>query len=259
MSEPGELSVASFNLHWGRGARAHGFPAFDVVDAVGALDADVVVLQEAWMPDEGPGQLDTVAAAHGYVIAATAPLARSTLEPNPRMAGRSGTRGEGTWQVAVLSRRPVLGASTVAMGHLWPDPVNRVVHRVALDVGGTEVTVVGTHLPHLEFGALLQRRAFRATLPEQGRAVLAGDMNMWRWCIRWMCPRRWRPTVRGRTFPAHRPHSQIDHVLVAGGLEVREAVVLGDLGSDHRPVRVVLATTADPHEGDPPRATARQR
>jgi endonuclease/exonuclease/phosphatase (EEP) superfamily protein YafD len=47
-------------------------------------------------------------------------------------------------------------------------------------------------------------------------------------------------TVRGRTWPAGRPHSQIDHILVRPGTEVVEAEVLPAVGSDHRPVRATL-------------------
>jgi endonuclease/exonuclease/phosphatase family metal-dependent hydrolase len=46
--------------------------------------------------------------------------------------------------------------------------------------------------------------------------------------------------VRGRTWPAHRPHSQIDHVLVRDDVEVVDAAVLGEVGSDHLPLRVTL-------------------
>ena len=52
----------------------------------------------------------------------------------------------------------------------------------------------------------------------------------------------WRRTVRGRTWPAGRPHSQIDHILVraADGTEVLHSEVLPGVGSDHRPVRATL-------------------
>jgi endonuclease/exonuclease/phosphatase family metal-dependent hydrolase len=46
--------------------------------------------------------------------------------------------------------------------------------------------------------------------------------------------------VRGRTWPARRPHSQIDHILVSGEINVRGGEVLPDVGSDHRPVRAEL-------------------
>jgi endonuclease/exonuclease/phosphatase (EEP) superfamily protein YafD len=50
----------------------------------------------------------------------------------------------------------------------------------------------------------------------------------------------WRRAVRGRTWPAHRPHSQIDHVLVRDDVEALGGEVLPDVGSDHRPLRVTL-------------------
>ena len=48
--------------------------------------------------------------------------------------------------------------------------------------------------------------------------------------------------MRGRTWPASRPHSQIDHILVrrGDGTEVLDREVLPDVGSDHRPVRATL-------------------
>jgi endonuclease/exonuclease/phosphatase family metal-dependent hydrolase len=50
----------------------------------------------------------------------------------------------------------------------------------------------------------------------------------------------WDRPVRGRTYPSHRPHSQIDHVLVRGGIESIEGEVLAATPSDHRPVRARL-------------------
>jgi endonuclease/exonuclease/phosphatase family metal-dependent hydrolase len=48
--------------------------------------------------------------------------------------------------------------------------------------------------------------------------------------------------VRGRTWPASRPHSQIDHILLRtnDGIEVVDHQVLPEVGSDHRPVRARL-------------------
>jgi endonuclease/exonuclease/phosphatase family metal-dependent hydrolase len=51
----------------------------------------------------------------------------------------------------------------------------------------------------------------------------------------------WRSTVRGRTYPSHRPHSQIDHILVNEGVRCVSASVVNDDHSDHRPVRARLA------------------
>jgi endonuclease/exonuclease/phosphatase (EEP) superfamily protein YafD len=46
--------------------------------------------------------------------------------------------------------------------------------------------------------------------------------------------------VRGRTWPARRPHSQIDHIWIDDGLAVVDAGVGAATGSDHRPVRARL-------------------
>ena len=69
--------------------------------------------------------------------------------------------------------------------------------------------------------------------------------------------RGWRRAVIGRTWPAHRPHSQLDHVLVTPAIEVVDARVADATGSDHRPVVVTLAPglTRDPRRtGIPSRA-----
>ena len=50
----------------------------------------------------------------------------------------------------------------------------------------------------------------------------------------------WDRPVRGRTYPAPRPHSQIDHVLVRGGIEAVHAEVLPATPSDHHPIRTRL-------------------
>ena len=41
-----DLTIASYNIHWGRGPKRRGHPPFDVVAACRRLDADVLVLQE---------------------------------------------------------------------------------------------------------------------------------------------------------------------------------------------------------------------
>jgi endonuclease/exonuclease/phosphatase (EEP) superfamily protein YafD len=73
-------------------------------------------------------------------------------------------------------------------------------------------------------------------------AVLAGDMNMWGPPVN-SYVRGWRRAVTGRTWPAHRPHSQLDHVLVTPPVRVLEARIGEYAGSDHRPVvaRLTLA------------------
>jgi endonuclease/exonuclease/phosphatase (EEP) superfamily protein YafD len=80
------------------------------------------------------------------------------------------------------------------------------------------------------------RRALPASPPP---LVVAGDFNLWGPPVRMLLP-GWRRAVVGRTWPARRPHSQIDHVLVRGDVTAVTGEVLSDVGSDHRPVRVRL-------------------
>ncbi len=72
--------------------------------------------------------------------------------------------------------------------------------------------------------------------------MLAGDCNLWGPPVMAVLGDGWRRAVTGRTWPARRPHSQIDHVLVRpGDVRVVDAAVGGDVGSDHRPLRLRLA------------------
>ncbi len=64
-------------------------------------------------------------------------------------------------------------------------------------------------------------------------------MNTWGPLVRRFLP-GWHRAVIGSTWPAWRPHSQIDHILCAGVARVVDGSVCPDFGSDHRPVRARL-------------------
>jgi endonuclease/exonuclease/phosphatase (EEP) superfamily protein YafD len=82
----------------------------------------------------------------------------------------------------------------------------------------------------------------RRQLPrDDGPAIVAGDFNFWGPGVVATLRDGWRRTVRGATWPAHRPHSQIDHILVNDAVKCLEAEVLPPFGSDHRAVRARLA------------------
>jgi endonuclease/exonuclease/phosphatase family metal-dependent hydrolase len=49
--------------------------------------------------------------------------------------------------------------------------------------------------------------------------------------------------VRGKTWPSHRPHSQIDHLLVTPSVDALWGEVGPNLGSDHLPIRARLRWT----------------
>jgi endonuclease/exonuclease/phosphatase family metal-dependent hydrolase len=110
-----------------------------------------------------------------------------------------------------------------------------------VDVGGRWFAVCGTHLPLLKDPVWRLAPSLRRRLPPADRpAALAGDMNMWGWCVDRLVGRGWRRAVRGRTYPARRPHSQTDHVLVSRLVQVVDAQVVRQVMSDHRPIRARL-------------------
>jgi endonuclease/exonuclease/phosphatase (EEP) superfamily protein YafD len=115
-----------------------------------------------------------------------------------------------------------------------------VLH-LEVDVHGTPLQLIAVHLTsRLPHGPPEQlRRLVRQYHSLTGPAVLAGDCNFWGPGVERFLP-GWSRAVRGRTWPAPRPHSQIDHVMVRGGVTAVDGEVLADVGSDHRPVRVRL-------------------
>lgn len=242
-----ELTIASCNIHWGRGAKRDGHPPFDLVGAARRLDADVLVLQECWTPDVGPSDHQRIADALGMTVACDATLARSVIEPEPRVVGRGpATDGTGGWHLAALARVPVTAARVEPLPHLPFDHADRAVLACTVEVDGAPLEVRGTHLPHLEYGAHLTTRGLRRTLPPVSvPAAFIGDMNMWGWTIDRMVPRGWRRAVTGKTWPAHRPHSQIDHLLVTPSVEVLWGEVGPHVGSDHLPIRARLRWPAE--------------
>ncbi len=269
------FSVATFNAH--AGVDGWGRP-YDVVAGCRVIDADVLVLEENWAPDDGPSLARRVASALGYDVREHALAGGRLAGPHAHADARwmrsfdwrgrshaifldserpfsrrvSGSRrfadaSPGRWGVAVLSRLPITGTEVIDLGRLARDRASRAALVVTVDAG-VPVTVVGTHMSHLTYGApghfVRLARAVDAMAGARP-AIVAGDMNLWGPPVGLFFP-GWRRAVRAKTWPSWRPHSQVDHVLVRGPLSVLHADVLGSVGSDHRPVRVTLALEADP-------------
>jgi endonuclease/exonuclease/phosphatase family metal-dependent hydrolase len=268
------LTVANFNMH--AGVDGWGRP-FDPIAACATFDADVIVLEESWTSDaDGPGsgQAERIAAALGYQVV-TCSLADGRVSlPHPgataRWLPRLGLRADnralyvsgvrpfparelasaryqaaqpGTWGIAVLTRGDLVaeGSHIVHLPPLQRDWVRRAAIVVDVTAEGMPLSIVGTHMSHLHYGSLRHWSMFNGLLRTEARpsAVLIGDMNLWGPPVRAFLP-GWRRAVRGRTWPAWNPHSQIDHILVRGGVRAATASVLPAAGSDHRPVRAEL-------------------
>ena len=142
----------------------------------------------------------------------------------------------------MLSRLPVVSADVAPIGpQLRGDPGRRAVVRAVVDAGGAPFAVAGTHMPLLKDPVWRLAPAVRAALPRPHEpGAFAGDMNMWGWCADRLAGPGWRRAVRGRSYPAHRPHSQTDHILVNAPVTVVSSEVMPQVMSDHRPVRARL-------------------
>ena len=234
-----ELELVTFNTHYGRRpprARCVPYDLASVLD--GFATADVLSIQEVWRPDGAPCIVEDFAARHGYEMCEVV-FGRASV--HRRWPGFV-PEGEGTVGIAVLSRLPMNRADGPIVGPTWRDPVRaREMIDVEVDVHGTPLRVVGVHLTsRLPYGPPIQlRRLSRQLDGAVSPAVLTGDCNFWGPPAEQFLP-GWTRGVRGRSWPAHRPHSQIDHVFLRGGVQVVDGEVLGDVGSDHRPVRVTL-------------------
>lgn len=234
-----DLTLVTFNAHCGLLPFRDRCGPYDLAGALDALgDPEVLVVQEVWRPDGAGGVVDEWARARGLrhhdVVLGRATLRRRWPQVDPD--------GEGSVALSVLTRYPSSVVARPTVGPTIGDPVRdrRVLH-VELDVDGRPVDLVAVHLSsRLPHAPPLQLRRLARVLPPPGRpGIVAGDCNFWGPPTAALL-RGWRRTVRGRTWPAHRPHSQIDHVLVRGPVEALGGEVLPPIGSDHRPVRVRL-------------------
>jgi endonuclease/exonuclease/phosphatase family metal-dependent hydrolase len=269
------LTVVNYNMHcgmdgWGR--------PYDYAAAIESFGADIIVLEEAWTTfeeggeEDAKGQAARAAARLGYQVVTHrygegrrvrpqqgAPdtwLARPAWAPHNKALYMEGVRPlpkrvqtmdrwreaePGSMSLAVLVRPDwaIEDVRVLPMGPLPIDPMRRAALVVDLTVEGRPISVAGTHMAHIHFGAHRHwaelRRALRSGARED--AVLMGDMNTWSPVVKFFLP-GWRRAVRGPSWPTWRPHSQIDHILLRGSaLGVVSGEVLAHAGSDHRPVR----------------------
>jgi endonuclease/exonuclease/phosphatase family metal-dependent hydrolase len=260
--------VASLNLHCGFGF--FGQP-FDVAAAVCQLDADVVCVQESWLPIVGDAA-DPRVGVHGHEFAnvghaepfapppgpdAPDPLAEAAAKlgaamsrqvlsrpPNLTLPGVSATSGPGELAIAVLTTLPVTDYAVIELGVAPADEVPRFAQVVTLKLaGGASMRVVNTHLTHRLTSPIQLRRLQERLRPEGGLSrqiptIIVGDLNMPRPVA--ALSLEYAATVRGKTWPSTRPLVQLDHVLVDRSITVMESAVLPSAGSDHLPIRARL-------------------
>jgi endonuclease/exonuclease/phosphatase family metal-dependent hydrolase len=227
-----ELTLASFNTHWGVD-RDHR--PFDVPAAALALGADVLVLQECWRPHGVRPYVEEIATAMHASLHEVV-FMRDTNPARPRRL-RVADGPSGTCGLAVLSRLPVLGSREVDLPHALGDVVDQR-KSLLLTIGDADsaIAIAAIHASHRLWGSLPQVRCLDLELSRQEYpSAIVGDCNMWGPLIGAVVRDR-RRAVRGRTWPAHRPHSQIDHIWLDDRVEVLDAGIGADTGSDHLPI-----------------------
>lgn len=253
--------LASVNAASGRDVRTGRVDTAALAEAVAALDADVVAVQEVdhLLPrSDGADQTALLAArlgARGHFVATVhgTPAAPEGVRPAHRTIA-----DEPSYGIALLVRRGLdtsLGFRELRMpagrgrlpvpsperGLRWiPDEPRAVVAAVVTTPLGP-MSVLGTHLSFTPWQAGRQLRAvrdFARTLPRP--LVLLGDLNLPPGVVRHVVP--WRALVTGPTFPGPSPKVQLDHALADGLPETVRVTgrveVVG--GSDHRAVVVDL-------------------
>jgi endonuclease/exonuclease/phosphatase family metal-dependent hydrolase len=229
--------VASINLHCGRDRRGVPFP---VSDALGALDTDLVLVQESWRPAGSDSLIRKVAAEWGYGEPLELDFLPETTLRALDVVGRDGADESGGWGLAVLSRLPWRRTEQIWLGSARGDvgPRGALVVEVELP-GGAVLRVVDVHLTHrVVHGPAQLRRLVRALGDPARPTIIGGDLNMCRPTVGLARP--YRPVPRGRTWPAGLPVAQIDHLLRGPGVTVTDRRVGPAVGSDHLPVRMSL-------------------
>jgi endonuclease/exonuclease/phosphatase family metal-dependent hydrolase len=226
------VTIASLNVHGGLDRR--GEP-FDVEAACHYLKADVITLQEAWRPDGQPDPLAAAARALGARLQ-HADLVSGTDLASLRVGPGTAT---GTWGLAILTALPVTSYHVVNLGRAPWDVCQRAAQVATVTTpGGRPLRVVNTHLTHRYISPVQLRRLVRHLAGSADPTVIVGDLNMPR-AATWAAASYSRP-VRGRTYPAHRPLVQLDHLLADSRLTGLDGEVLEPVGSDHLPIRAQL-------------------
>ena len=256
------MRVATFNLHAGVDGWGRPTHAFDVVRD---LDADVMILPETWRADDGPDFYEELR-ENLHVTGGFAPLARGERVTTgvggsswqPRLAHFVGERGlyfyehrsltkeqlttragvdyfeKGTWGLSLLTRFEVEDFQVISLGRLPRERVQRALVVARLNDSGRSFYVLAIHGAHISHGSHQQYRKVNeiaSTLDPGVPLLIGGDFNCWRPLLRYFLP-GWKTLARGRTWPSHFPHSQIDHILGRGPW-VSTKSFTRDGGSDH--------------------------
>ena len=226
------LRLATYNIHKGRGM--DGRTRIDrIAEVIASLDADVIALQEVvgGGPEE-EGQAAELGARLGMGW---------TMDAVRLLRGKS-------YGNVVLSRFPI--AHSLACNLSCDKREPRGCMRVDVDLQGQLLHLFNVHLGT----AVMERRQQAPRLAEfvtdeamPGPKVLLGDFNEW---VKGLTSKTLGSMLEGvdlsqhlrrrRTYPGVLPMFHLDHIYVAGGLEVEKVSLprtkLTLVASDHLPL-----------------------
>lgn len=261
------MRLATFNIFSGRPQDEDRTEPSLLESAVKELDADVLGLQEVDRGQERSGGVDqaelaarAMQADHWRFVPALVGTPGAWSRPagpaDEEVDGRGG-HAPAMYGVALLSRLPVLAWHVLPLRQvpfrapvpvrdahgrrklIWTTDEPRTAIAAVLETPNGQMTVANTHLsfiPAWNAGQLTRLARWMRGFPSPH--VLMGDLNMPGRIPSALSP-QWRSLVSAPTWPAGRPHVQLDHVLARGSVRVMEAASRLLPLSDHR------ALTAD--------------
>jgi endonuclease/exonuclease/phosphatase family metal-dependent hydrolase len=251
------MRLATFNILHGRSPADDRVDLDRFVDAVKALDADVLALQEVDRNQGRSANADLTAVA-AEAMGATEHRFVAALAGTPGATWMAATGEEqpdaAAYGIALLSRLPVMSWQVVRLsspptrvpirftGSRLPDLVRdepRVAVAARLQTPTGELTVANAHLSFVGWWGRHQLRTVLRGLDGADPLVLLGDLNMS--LERATGVTGMRSLLAQPTFPADAPREQLDHVLARGDVGRVESVDVVRMPlSDHCAVTVDL-------------------
>lgn len=232
---PRTLTVLTFNIHHAEGTDGKVDVA-RIAKLIQDTHADVVGLQEVDRGVERTARRD--------LLKEIADLAGMRFAFGKNLDHQGGDYGN-----ALLTSRPIVSVGNKLLPNT-DGSEQRGVLQVVLDVEGTQVLVLTTHLDHRKADA--QRVASAEAILEMvqafgpGPVVAMGDFNDTPGSATWsrlttVFTDAWKAVGAGDgfTIPVESPATRIDWILLRG-LDAASAEVLKSDASDHLPVKAVI-------------------
>ncbi|MEM9232173.1 MAG: endonuclease/exonuclease/phosphatase family protein [Pseudomonadota bacterium] len=230
--KPQHLRIASYNIRKARGLDQRRDPC-RVLDVINALEADIVVLQEA---DLRLGRRR--AAIPRQMIANHSDYDVAPLAQFEESLGWHGN--------AVLSRRGLDVTATARLELPGLEPRGAAM----VDLSGTfQMTIVATHLGLRRRDRKAQQAAICAALPAQKNSIVAGDFNEWSPANGLeQFERELKVHAPGPSFPTRLPLAKLDRFAMRASLQIvasgTHSSKVARRASDHLPVWADIALPA---------------